>query len=132
MQHEGRKGKPEPAQFPTDDGALWSVNICVDRFELRCERKVAEVAAAAHQPGSLSRRYSRLSGGGAATLQFRPDGQHYFTESYRWQVKEYADKLRRLAAGGEGLDCSPEPVHNPPVPSGTNVLAGPSGTGISD
>ena len=47
MQHEGRKEKPDLAQFPKDDGALWSVNICVDRFELRCERKVAEAAAAA-------------------------------------------------------------------------------------
>ena len=47
MQHEERKGKPDLAQFPKDDGALRSVNTCVDRFELRRGRKVAEAAAAA-------------------------------------------------------------------------------------
>ena len=31
LQYEERKGKPEPVQFLKDDGALWSVNICVKR-----------------------------------------------------------------------------------------------------
>ena len=28
-----RRGKPEPAQFRKDDGALWSVNTCVTSRE---------------------------------------------------------------------------------------------------
>ena len=40
LQHEEWKGKPEPAQFPTDDGALWSVNTCVKRGVTCRERSV--------------------------------------------------------------------------------------------
>ena len=40
MQHEERKGKPDLAQFPKDDGALRSVNTCVDRGVTSRERSV--------------------------------------------------------------------------------------------
>ncbi len=40
LQYEERKGKPEPVQFLKDDGALWSVNICVKRGVTCRERSV--------------------------------------------------------------------------------------------